>query len=171
MILPPTFSKSKDGIYAVIETPKGSRNKYNYISEKDYFELKKVLPSGTSFPLDFGFIPHTIGEDGDPIDVIVISDFPFFPGCIVESRVVGVLVARQKEKTGKVVRNDRIIAVAASSLNYSHLKEVKDINESLLDEVILFFKYYNEMAGKVFHLMKKGNKKTAIELIKKGQNQ
>ncbi len=154
-------------IRAIIETPQGSRNKYDYNKENDCFELKKVLPSGTSFPFDFGFIPHTQGGDGDPLDVIVIADFPFFPGCIVECRVIGVLAAKQKEKGEKAIRNDRIIAVASESLNHSHLQSIDDINESVLNEIIHFFKYYNEMEGKKFHLLNKGNKKMAIKIIKK----
>src|SRR5688572_29237490 len=169
MILPPTFSKKKNSIYAVIETPKGSRNKYDYNSERDCFELKKILPSGTSFPLDFGFIPNTVGEDGDPVDVLIISDFPFFPGCVVECRVIGVFAVKQKEKKKKAVRNDRILAVASESLNYLHIKNIQDVNESLLDEVVRCFKYYNEMAGKKFTLLQKGNGSMAVNIIKKNQ--
>jgi inorganic pyrophosphatase len=167
MKLPSTFTDNQKNIHAVIETPKGSRNKYDYDKEGEYFKLKKVLPSGTSFPLDFGFIPHTLGQDGDPLDVLVIGDFPFFPGCIVECRVIGVLVAKQKENGEKSIRNDRIIAVAARSLNFSHMKNMNDMNESLLEEVIHFFKYYNEMEGKKFKIINTANKQVAIKLIKK----
>src|SRR6187399_94993 len=169
MILPPTFSKKANTIYAIIETPKGSRNKYDYNVDLDCFELKKILPSGTSFPFDFGFIPNTIGEDGDPVDVLIFSDSPFFPGCLVECRVIGVFVVMQKEKNKKAFRNDRIIAVTSQSLNFSEIKVIRDINKSLLDEIVHFFKYYNEMEGKSFRLLKKGNTKLAIELIKKNQ--
>jgi inorganic pyrophosphatase len=169
MILPPTFSKKKDGIHVVIETPQGSRNKYDYNNDTDSFELKKVLPSGTSFPLDFGFIPNTIGEDGDPLDVIIVSDSPFFPGCIVECRVVGVLVVKQKEKKAKAVRNDRFIAVPSNSLNFSNVRDIRDINKRLLNEVVHFFEYYNEMEGKKVQLIQKGNKSLAVRLIRKGQ--
>src|SRR4051812_40559441 len=101
MILPPTFAEDKNCIHAIIETPHGSRNKYKYDKELDFFKLKKILPSGTSFPLDFGFIPYTEGEDGDPLDVLVITDFPTHPGCMVECRVIGILEAEQKEKKEK----------------------------------------------------------------------
>jgi inorganic pyrophosphatase len=170
MNLPSTFTEDQSKIYAVIETPQGSRNKYDYNEEQDFFELKKVLPAGTSFPVDFGFIPHTLGEDGDPIDVLVIADFPFFTGCIVECRVVGVLTANQKEKGKKEIRNDRIIAIAAESLNYSEIRAIKDISENLIDEIVHFFKYYNKMEEKKFRVLSKGNKNMALDLIKKSMD-
>lgn len=168
MILPPTFTDTKNQIHAVIESPQGSRHKYVYNPESDFFELKKILPSGTSFPLDYGFIPHTLGEDGDPIDVMVISDAPLFPGCIVESRVVGVFMLKQKENGSKAVRNDVHLAVATASDNHSDIKDIDDINGSLLDEVAHFFKYFHEMEGKTFNILKKGNKSTSLDLLKKG---
>jgi inorganic pyrophosphatase len=170
MVLPETFSKNKNSIYAVIETPHGSRNKYTYNEENDFFELTKVLPSGTSFPLDFGFIPHTKGEDGDPLDVLVITDFPSFPGCVVEARVIGAILAEQTEKKQKPVRNDRLVAVACESLCYSDLREIADLNENLLNDVIHFFEYYNKMAGKKFKFLETKNSKDALKLIYQGIN-
>src|SRR5688500_9337596 len=110
MKLPPTFTKSDKRINVVIETPKGSRNKFVYDPENDYFKLKKTLPFGTVFPFDFGFVPGTKGEDEQPIDVVLLMDFPTFPGCVVECRCLGVVLAEQKEKL-KTIRNDRIICV------------------------------------------------------------
>jgi inorganic pyrophosphatase len=166
MILPGTFSKNKKCIHAIIETPKGSRNKYTFNKEGDYYQLKKILPSGTSFPLDFGFIPQTKGADGDPLDVMVISDFPCFTGCVLEARVIGVIVAEQKEKKGKPVRNDRFVAVAIESLSYDTLEEISDMNQNLLDEIIHFFEYYNDMEGKKFKFIKTGDSKSALKIIK-----
>src|SRR5438105_4689006 len=96
MKMPQTFSGKKN-INAVVETPRGSRNKYTYKPEDDSFVLSKVLPSGTAFPMDFGFIPRSMGEDGDPLDVLVVSDFPCYPGAVVECRLLGVIEAEQKE--------------------------------------------------------------------------
>src|SRR5436190_23958082 len=84
MHLPPAFAKDQDLINIVIETPQGSRNKYVWLPEEGGFRLKKILPAGTSFPLDFGFVPHTKGPDGDPLDVLVIMDSPGSVGVIVE---------------------------------------------------------------------------------------
>src|SRR5882724_761988 len=82
-------------IDVVIETPKGSAQKYDYDPSTHFFKLKKILPSGMMFPYDFGFIPGTRGEDGDPLDIIVISEFQSFPGCKMKCRVIGGIKAEQ----------------------------------------------------------------------------
>src|SRR3984957_6827944 len=97
-------------IRVVIETPKGSRNKYDFDSEQKVFELKTVLPAGMTFPYDFGFIPRTLADDGDPVDVLVLMDEPAFPGCLLKCRLIGVIEGEQGDKKEKV-RNDRIVAV------------------------------------------------------------
>ena len=103
-----------DCVMVVIETPKGSPNKLAFEPRYGTFVLKGVLPAGAVFPFDFGFVPSTRAEDGDPLDVLVLMDAPVFPGCIVPSRLVGVIEAEQTED-GKTERNDRLLAVAANS--------------------------------------------------------
>ncbi len=90
-----------DTVTAVIETPKGNAEKYNYDPKTKFFKLKKILPTGMVFPYDFGFIPGTEGEDGDPLDIIVISEFESFPGCMVECRIIGAIIAEQTGKKRK----------------------------------------------------------------------
>ena len=99
-----------DFLIVVIETPKGSANKLAYEPRYGTFVLKGVLPAGAVFPFDFGFVPSTRGEDGDPLDILVQMDAPAFPGCIVPSRVIGVIEAEQTE-VGQTERNDRLLAV------------------------------------------------------------
>src|SRR3954451_24377864 len=101
-------------ITAIIETPKGSSEKYGYDPKTTLFKLKKILPAGMVFPYDFGFIPKTRGGDGDPLDVLILMDEPAFTGCLVATRLLGVIEAEQTEK-GKTERNDRLIAVSANS--------------------------------------------------------
>src|ERR1700723_148386 len=103
-------AKDKEIIQVVIETPKGSRNKYAFDPEQKIFQLMKVLPAGMAFPYDFGFIPSTLAEDGDPTDVLVLMDEPAFSGCLLKCRVVGVIEGVQGKKK-KEERNDRIVAV------------------------------------------------------------
>jgi len=79
----PTFDADDDALQVVIETPKGSHNKYDYNPTTDCFELAKVLPEGMIFPYDFGLIPSTLGDDGDPLDVLVLLDFPAMAGCLL----------------------------------------------------------------------------------------
>src|ERR1700753_2946474 len=100
-------------IYAVIETPKGSAQKYDYDKKTGFFILKKILPAGMVFPYDFGFIPDTKGEDGDPLDIMVFSEYCSFPGCMVKCRIIGGLMAEQSKEPGSQnkIRNDRFFAV------------------------------------------------------------
>ena len=164
MKLPDTFTPDKSNINVVIETPAGNSNKYTYLPKKDFFKLTKVLPVGTVFPWDFGFIPGTKGDDGDPLDALVFMDTPTFTGCVVESRLIGVIEAVQTED-GKKERNDRIIAVSSEHDNFSHIHTLQDLNQTLLDELARFFAYYNSMAGKKFEITGKEGPAKARKLI------
>src|SRR6266480_920007 len=82
---------------AIIETPKGSRNKFDYDPDSRLFMLGGLLPEGMIFPFDFGFIPSTLGEDGDPLDILVLMDAPAHVGCLIEVRIIGVITAEQTE--------------------------------------------------------------------------
>jgi inorganic pyrophosphatase len=142
---------AEDGLYnVVIETPKGSPNKLGYDPELGAFKLKTVMPQGSSFPFDFGFLPGTVGGDGDPLDVLVLMDYPLTPGSIVEARLIGVISAEQTEKDGETEQNDRVIAVSPESTLYQHARELGDIPEELVDQVEKFFVNYNEQRGKKF---------------------
>ena len=93
--LRPLDKDEKKLLRVVIETPKGSRNKYAFDPEEKVFGLKKVLPAGMAFPYDFGFIPSTLGEDGDPVDVLVLMDEPAFTGCVLKCRIIGIIEGEQ----------------------------------------------------------------------------
>jgi inorganic pyrophosphatase len=163
------MGKKKVTVDVVIETPKGCRNKYAYDEKAKKFRLKKILPAGAVFPFDFGFIPDTEGEDGDPIDVLVIMDEPAYPGCLVECRIIGALKANQTERNQKIEENDRLIAVSVVSTNYSDVTELKDVNKNMLDEIEHFFVSYNEQAGKKFESMGWADAGEAMQLVKKAQ--
>jgi inorganic pyrophosphatase len=124
----------------VIETPKGSRNKYDYDPECDCMELATVLPEGMTFPYDFGFIPSTLGEDGDPLDVLILMDAPVVPGCVVNARLIGAIEAMQKNKAGDWTRNDRLLAVATHAQTHQSVKSLGDLRPHLLDEIKGFFR-------------------------------
>jgi inorganic pyrophosphatase len=102
---------------AIIETPKGKRSKFDYDRKLRAFRLKTVLPEGMSFPLDFGFIPSTLCDDGDPLDVMVLCDEPTTVGAALDVRLIGVIEAEEDEKD-RTERNDRLLAVAAVSRLY-----------------------------------------------------
>jgi len=130
--------------------------------------LKKILPAGAVFPFDFGFIPDTKGEDGDPLDVLVIMDEPAYPGCVVECRIIGALKAQQSSKK-KREQNDRLIAVSVVSNNYSDVKKLEDVNKNTLDEIEHFFVSYNEQEGKEFKPQGWANASEALRLIEKAR--
>jgi inorganic pyrophosphatase len=156
-----------ESMRVVIETPRGSRNKYKYDEVKKNIELKKILPAGAAFPFDFGFIAGTRNEDGDPVDIMVLMDAPVFPGCIIFCRVIGVLEVEQKEKNKKKVRNDRIIGVEINSSIYDYVKKIKDLDKKMLKEITGFFMYCAEMEEKKFNFLGKGNASEAKALIEK----
>ncbi len=101
----------------IIETPKGSRNKYAFDESQGMFLLKKVLPAGMAFPYDFGFVPSTRAEDGDPVDVLVLMDEPAFVGCLLQCRIIGIIEGEQGKKKERV-RNDRIVAIEMDNRPY-----------------------------------------------------
>jgi inorganic pyrophosphatase len=131
-------------VEVVIETPKGSRNKLAYEPRKRMYKLSKVLPEGMSFPYDFGFIPDTKADDGDPIDVLVLTDTELFPGCLLDCNLVGVIELEQQEES-KMVRNDRLIAVASESILYSSVKHISQLNPTVLSQIEAFFINYQKL--------------------------
>jgi inorganic pyrophosphatase len=157
-----------DGLRAVVETPKGSPNKYDYNPDYGCFELAKTLPQGMTFPFDFGFIPSTKGEDGDSLDILVLMDFPAVTGCVVSVRLLGCIKAEQKEKGEKPLRNDRFIAVAKDSRTLSDVKVLADLRSGLLHEIKEFFIQYNRLANKKFTPIGDCDAKAALALVKAG---
>ncbi len=151
----------------IIETPKGSRNKFKFDEQFSRFRLDKILPAGASFPYDFGFIPGTRAADGDPIDVLLLMDEPAFPGCLIPCRLVGVIEAEQTEESGKTVRNDRLIAVAQDAHNYRDVQAADDINQNLLKELGHFFVSYHQMRKSRFKVNGTAGPKQAYKLLEK----
>jgi inorganic pyrophosphatase len=156
-----------DIIQVVIETPKGSRNKYALDVEQKVFELTKVLPAGMVFPYDFGFIPSTLAEDGDPTDVLVLMDEPAFPGCLLKCRTIGVIEGEQGKKS-KAERNDRIVAIEQMNHSYAHVKHVDDLGKKFVKELEEFFVHYHELTGKVYRILDVKGPKEARRRIRDG---
>jgi inorganic pyrophosphatase len=150
--LRPFNGKGTDTVRVVIETPKGSRNKYAFDPDDGVFVLKKVLPAGMNFPYDFGFVPSTCAEDGDPIDVLVLMDAPAFAGCVLKCRVIGVIVGEQQEGKKKT-RNDRIVAVEKDTHSYAALTHVDDLGKPFVRELEEFFVNYHRLSAKEFKIL------------------
>ncbi len=148
----------------IIETPKGSSEKYKYDEALRLFRLHKTLPAGLVFPFDFGFIPGTQGDDGDPLDVLVISEFRAFPGCIMDCRLVGCIEAEQLHEGAKL-RNDRFLAVPEQSRVFENAISIEDIPSTLITEIESFFINYMHGEGKELHLLGNLNASQAISLL------
>jgi inorganic pyrophosphatase len=121
-----------------------------------------VLPEGMMFPYDFGFIPSTQAEDGDPLDVLVLMDEPAFPGCLVECRLVGVIEALQEEQ-GEEHRN--LIAVASQSIRYSDVYDLYDLNKTVLKQVEEFFTNYQRVRGVRFKILARQGRRKAARML------
>ncbi len=165
------FDAESGDLNVIIETPKGSRNKFDYEPKLGVFMLAGVLPAGAVFPYDFGFVPATLGGDGDPMDVLVLMDEPAFAGCLVPCRLIGVIEADQTERDGETTRNDRLIAVAASSHNHHDVNTLSDITTNLVDEIEHFFVSYNQAKGKEFKPLKRSGPARARHLVEEGIEQ
>ena len=140
-----------DDLQVIVETPKGSRNKYALDPEQKVFQLKKVLPTGMAFPYDFGSVPSTRAEDGDPFDVLVLMDEPAFPGCLLVCRPVGIIEGDEGKK-GKRVRNDRVVAIEQDNHSYARVKHIDDLGKKFVEELEEFFVNYHELSGKEYRI-------------------
>lgn len=162
------FQKDSNELNLIIETPKGSRNKFNYDEELGLFKLGGVLPAGAVFPFDFGFVPKTLGGDGDPLDVLLLMDEPAFVGCLVAARLIGVIEAEQTED-GETTRNDRLIAVASASRTHKQVRSLGTLNEVLVDEIEHFFVSYNDIKQKIFKPLGRFGPQRALKLVAEGE--
>jgi inorganic pyrophosphatase len=165
--LPNDLDSKKAICKAIIETPKGCRNKFDYDPDSNLFMLGGLLPEGMMFPFDFGFIPSTLGEDGDPLDVMVLMDAPAHVGCLIEIRLIGIIEANQTED-GETERNDRLIGVAVHSYDHENLKSIDEVSKTLLNQVEAFFVSYNQQRGKKFKVRETGGPRKALKYLKDG---
>ena len=157
-------------VRVVVYTPKGSRNKYKYDETLGLYRLSKVLPLGSAFPYDFGFIPSTRAEDGDPLDVLVLGEEALFPGCLVTVLLVGVIQAEQTEH-GKTFRNDRLIGAIETPVNRPAIQTLEDLRTERLDEIEHFFIAYNHLEGRHFKPIGRHGPAMAEQLLADGIRQ
>lgn len=152
---------------AIIETPKGSRNKFDYDPDSNLFLLAGLLPEGMSFPYDFGFLPSTVGDDGDPLDVMVLMDSAAHVGCLMDIRIIGIIEAEQTQD-GKTKENNRLLGVAVHSYTHERLTSIEQVQKPMLSQLEEFFISYNKQRGKKFKVTGTGGPKKALQFLKAG---
>jgi inorganic pyrophosphatase len=165
--LPHQLDAKKATCRAIIETPKGCRNKFDYDPKTKLFMLGGLLPEGMMFPFDFGFIPSTLGDEGDPLDILVLMDAPAHSGCLIDVRLIGIITAEQTED-GKTEANDRLMGIAVHSYQHEDISTIDDVSKTLLSQVEAFFVSYNKQRGKKFKITGTGGPKKAIAFLKAG---
>jgi len=168
---PSQLTPGPDGdhvVRVVIETPKGSRNKYAFDPKDRVFTLKTVLPAGMSFPYDFGFIPSTRADDGDPVDVLVLMDEPAFAGCVLNCRLIGVIDGENLEGKKKT-RNDRLVAVERGNHSYAAVKHIDELGKPFVKELEAFFVAYHSLSEKRFRVLDVRGPKQAHRRLKAGR--
>ncbi len=163
-MIPTTVPKSKDLVFAVIETPASIRHKFAFEAKYGIMPLKMTLAEGLFWPYHYGFIPQTLGDDGDPIDVLVLNDAPTFSGCLLDVRVIGGILLK---KNG--VKNNRLIACPRRrkgvSLTTDRFDEIDDIPKEILKGIERFLIEYSEEEGKEITFEGQCSRKEAYKLI------
>jgi inorganic pyrophosphatase len=164
----PAFDDRTGLINAIVEAPRGSTYKYKFNPGTGQFHLHKRLPAGAAFPFDFGFISATQGDDGDPLDVLLLLEEPAVVGAVIPARLIGVIEAEQTE-SHRTARNDRLLAVLETPYNPPRYESLDHVAEHLLAEIEHFFISYNEAEGRVFKILGRGGPKQAIQTVQKNR--
>ena len=156
----------KEHVHAVVETPRGSRAKLEFDPKLGAFTLSKPLLAGLSYPYDWGFIPSTRADDGDPLDVLIIHDVATYPGLIMKCRPIGILAAIQTEK-GSKERNDRIFVVPDRAPFEGDLQDIRRLPERAIRELEKFFEATDALERKKIVFDGWSGPNRAIKVIKK----
>ncbi len=155
-----------DDLVVVIESPRGSRLKLAWDPAWSTLVVKRVLPAGMVFPYDFGFVPGTRAEDGDPLDVLVLIDGSVPAGAVVLTRPIGVIEAEQRDEGGAWVRNDRVLGVAACSDAQRSVSQLADLDRGLVDEIEAFFVDYHRVHGRELRPLHRRGAAAAVSVVR-----
>jgi inorganic pyrophosphatase len=148
-------------INVVIEIPKGSHHKYEYDDQMDTIKLDRVLNSAVYYPTNYGFIPETLSEDGDHLDVLVLITDRVFPGCVLTVKPIGML--DMEDQAGQ---DWKIIAVASNDPKMNNIRSLDDVDEHFKKEIEVFFRNYKELENKKVEVKKWLPKEAALTQIK-----
>src|SRR5215210_5577305 len=153
-------SRDDDPLLCYVEIPKGSRNKYEYDEELDAIVLDRFLFSSMVYPTDYGFIPKTLGEDGDALDAMVCVSEPTFPGCVIPVKAIALF--RMKDDKGV---DDKVLCVPLSDPGWNTLENLDDLPHQLRDEIAHFFSVYKDLEQKKVEVDGWHSREDALEEI------
>lgn len=157
----PIGEQSPEVVTAVIEIPQGSVNKYEYDKHLHVFRLDRNLHSPVHYPGDYGFLPQTLAEDGDPLDILVLGDAPTFPGCIYSARPIGLF-----KMLDQGIRDEKILAYATGNPRFASIQNYTDVMAHVLREVEHFFSIYKDLEGKRTKVLGWKDRKSAYKIIR-----
>lgn len=157
---------SKGRLNVVIEVPSGSRAKYKYLPKRGVFELHKALGMGFSFPFPFGFIPNTTGEDGDPIDVLVITNLDPPLGAVLPSRLIGAINIEQQDPGKEAIRNDRLLVVPDIEHEDRPVSDIAELDDEQLKDIETFFVASGQRDGKTLRIVGRSGPADAARVLK-----
>jgi inorganic pyrophosphatase len=146
----------------LIEIPAGSKNKYEFDKDLNAFALDRVLYSSVQYPYDYGFIPNTLADDGDPLDGMVLMDQPTFPGCVIPARPIGML-----EMIDGGDRDEKLICVPVKDPRYAEVKSLENVANHRLEEIAEFFRSYKNLEKKVTEILGWKNIDAVMNLVAK----
>lgn len=136
----PSYTEADALVDVMVEIPSGSRNKYEFDHEQNVFRLDRRLFTATRYPSDYGFVPDTLSEDGDPLDALVLLDDPTFPGCWISTRIIGVFFM-----TDEAGPDAKLITVIDKDPQREHIRDIEDLPRHLVDEIRHFFSIYKDL--------------------------
>jgi inorganic pyrophosphatase len=151
-------------VMALVEIPKGSRNKYEYDKERQMVRFDRMLFSAVHYPSDYGFILDTLGQDGDPLDALILVSEPTFPGCLIEVKPIGLF--KMWDEKG---RDEKILCVPISDPHWNSLTDLSDVNPHLLIEIEHFFAVYKDLEQKKVGIEGWEDRKMAVKIIREAQ--
>lgn len=137
------MSQANKIVDAFIEIPRGSQNKYEYDKEAGVFRLDRVLYSPMHYPTEYGYLDKTLALDGDPLDILVLTTFPTFPGCVIKSRVIGVLIMSDDKG-----QDEKLLGVPVDDPRFDHVHSLDDVSPHVLKEIAHFFERYKDLENK-----------------------
>ena len=156
----PTGPRPPEIIHVIVEIPSSTRNKYEFDHEGGFLRLNRVLSSALHYPADYGLIPQTLYDDGDPLDALVMINQSTFPGCVVTARVLGIFQMLDQDDA-----DDKVLAVVQDDPLYQDYRELSDVPRHFLREVAHFFERYKDLEGKRVKALGWKSRETALDSI------